>query len=121
MLKILACLTVVVLYCRLFVLIAVVCDTGSANDVWSGAEESMFRVLYRVFPANHCAISQMLVTKLCRQVRSSSSSVGRLSPSSARRVVLPPGSVLRSGGHHGLKTPTSRRLKPLPCHHKLCT
>jgi hypothetical protein len=36
--------------------------------VWSGAEESMFRVLYRVFPANHCAIAQMLVTKLCRQV-----------------------------------------------------
>jgi [histone H3]-lysine27 N-trimethyltransferase EZH2 len=41
---------------------------GSDKDEWSGAEESMFRVLYRVFPANHCAIAQMLVTKLCRQV-----------------------------------------------------
>jgi len=43
-------------------------NPGPCIEEWSGAEESMFRVLYRVFPANHCAIAQMLVTKLCRQV-----------------------------------------------------
>ena len=48
---------------------SVVLCPGTDKDEWSGAEESMFRVLYRVFPGNHCAIAQMLVTKCCRQVR----------------------------------------------------
>ena len=43
-------------------------NPNGCSEEWSGAEESMFRVLYRVFPGNHCAIAQMLVTKLCRQV-----------------------------------------------------
>lgn len=42
--------------------------TGTSLDEWSGTEESMFRVLYRTFLGNHCAIAQMLITKLCRQV-----------------------------------------------------
>ena len=42
-------------------------NPGENSDTWSGGEQSMFRVLWRVFPGNHCAIAQMLVTKHCRQ------------------------------------------------------
>jgi len=42
--------------------------TGTDKDSWTGAEESLLRVLYRVFPGNYCAIAQLIVTKLCRQV-----------------------------------------------------
>jgi len=42
--------------------------TGTKEDVWSGGEESLFRVLYRLFPGNYCAIAQMMVTKLCKQI-----------------------------------------------------
>jgi len=42
--------------------------TGSAEDTWSGGEESLFRVLYKVFPGNYCSIAQIMITKLCKQV-----------------------------------------------------
>jgi len=42
--------------------------TGTTSDVWLGGEKSMFRVLYPLFKENHCAIAQMLVSKVCRQV-----------------------------------------------------
>ena len=42
--------------------------SGTDKDEWNGAEENLLRVLYKVFPGNYCAIAQMIVTKLCKQV-----------------------------------------------------
>lgn len=46
-------------------------DIDSANtssEVWSGAEESLFRVLHDMYRNNYCAISKLIQTKNCKEV-----------------------------------------------------
>jgi len=47
--------------------------TGTAQDIWTGPEQTMFRVLIKTFPDNFCAIAQIIITKNCRQVSQFSS------------------------------------------------
>ncbi|CAG2194977.1 EZH2 [Mytilus edulis] len=39
------------------------------NSVWTGAEESLFRVLLDMYRNNHCNIAKIIGTKTCTQVR----------------------------------------------------
>ena len=38
------------------------------TETWSGAEESLFRVLTDMYRSNYCAISKLLWNKSCKQV-----------------------------------------------------
>jgi len=50
----------------------------------------MFRVLWRVFPGNHCAIAQMLVTKTCKQVYQHSLTEAEYLSTEAMKEFTPP-------------------------------
>ena len=40
------------------------------TEIWSGAEESLFRVVADIYRSNYCAISKLLWNKSCKQVSS---------------------------------------------------
>ncbi|KAH8034658.1 hypothetical protein HPB51_000138 [Rhipicephalus microplus] len=38
------------------------------QEEWSGAEQSLFRVLWRVFYGNYCALATLILSKTCAQI-----------------------------------------------------
>ena len=65
-------------------------NPSEVSPSWSGGEQSMFRVLWRVFPGNHCAIAQMLVTKTCKQVYQHSLTEAEYLSTEAMKEFTPP-------------------------------
>ncbi|XP_008556240.1 histone-lysine N-methyltransferase E(z) [Microplitis demolitor] len=73
-------------------------DEDEYREIWTGAEETLFRALYPVFPGNPCAIAQIILTKTCQDVYKFSFKEGHEIPAGEiEELSLPRGQKKRRG------------------------
>ncbi|XP_057328558.1 histone-lysine N-methyltransferase E(z)-like [Microplitis mediator] len=73
-------------------------DEDEYREIWTGAEETLFRALYPLFPGNPCAIAHIILTKTCQDVYKFSFKEGHeIPPDEIEELSLPRAQKKRRG------------------------
>jgi len=109
--------------------------TGTDMDVWTGSEVSLFRLLVQSMPSNWCGISQIMITKKCRQVwEFSKKEIGNITrvkktktnPKGKKKNTKAKQAALYKGHSQGGERENSHTYFPChhpgqPCNEEVCT